>query len=92
MKISTLLRQTADAIDENITFNTDAILVWPGDSIPQWILNIIDDHSDIDWVAFIPDKYRDKWFGWMDSGASFGCCDVKKYEAIGGYIAVGHHA
>lgn len=71
---------------------SNAILVWPYGEHPEVFDTVITNRDDADWVAFVPECYRDEYIGWMQEGTSFGCCSVNEYEVPGGYIAVGHHA
>lgn len=50
------------------------------------------ENDDSDWVAFIPDSYENDYIGFLDSGGSFGCCDVYEFEVEGGMVKIGCHA
>jgi len=92
MEFAEMLRAAAAIVDEGGLPSNGAILVWPADSrfVPKAIWDICD-HDDIDWVAFVPDKYRDAYIGWLQS-RQFGCCSVDEHDYPGGRVYEGHHA
>lgn len=96
MKLSALLRTTADALDKasaaGAPLHAGAIEVWPFSDAPAWALAMVDDHDDADWLVFVPDKYRDEYIGWMESPSFCSYHPNKQYEVAGGKIVVGHHA
>ena len=71
-----------------------AITVWWRDDCPKDIWDAIENKSDIDYVAYVPDKFVEKSFlpVWMDEGSSFGCSSVEEYKWKDGKIIVGHHS
>lgn len=72
-----------------------AIKVWWRDDCPKDIWEAIENHDDIDYVAYVPSKLVENGRclpGWMDEGTSFGCCSIEEYKWNDGKIIVGHHA
>lgn len=69
-----------------------AILVWRFEDAPREYRDLSAHGGDEDWVAFVPDGLKDEWIPWMDSGSSFGCCDVSEHQVDGGVVRIGAHA
>ena len=67
------------------------ILVWSWRNTPEEFRRYIKDQDDIDWVAFIPNSYKNNYIDWLDS-ESFGCCGRKKIKIQGGQIYIGYHS
>lgn len=87
--LADMLRASADLI-EGANISNGAILVWKADQdvVPAAIWNIVD-HDDIDWVAFVPDSFKDLWISWLNSDA-FGASIYSK-DIAGGTVFEGHH-
>ncbi len=68
------------------------ILVWPFKYAPLEFKIFSPHGGDEDWVAFVPDMYRDMYISWLDSGGGFGCCYVSQHEVPGGTVYIGAHA
>lgn len=80
----------------NVGVNS-AINIWHYDHLPGEIkeimqLNAISD-CDLDWVALMPEIYKDMWINWLE-GPAFGCSDVKRYpiDTIGYTLVLGYHS
>lgn len=70
----------------------EPILVWPWQNAPEALRALSRHGGDEDWVGVVPPN---SWGVpmWMESGTSFGCCDVDHTELPGGYIVcIGAHA
>lgn len=71
------------------------IRVWSWDNAPSELRELSTHGGDEDWVALVPPIYENNYMGWMESGSSFGYCDVYEYEhpELPGYkIRIGAHA
>ena len=68
------------------------ILVWRFEDAPEEYKALSHHGGDEDWVAFIPNKYKDYYLGWMDEGTSFGSCSVSEHKVKGGIVRIGAHA
>ena len=92
VRLQDMLRTAADMIDADGLPTSDAILVWPAreDTVPPGIWAVVDP-DDIDWVAFVPDKYCDNYIGWLGVGP-FGCYGVSETPIAGGTVYEGHHS
>ena len=66
------------------------ILVWRWENAPQDYKNLSPHGGDEDWVAFVPKGMIQPM--WMESGTSFGCCDVSEHVLPAGRIYIGAHA
>ena len=95
--LSDTLRASADLIDSAADMPDGAILVWPAakEFVPKEIWAIVS-HDDIDWIAFVPTKFKDMYIGWLETGGSFGRCDIQTHtithNVVGGTLYEGHHA
>lgn len=77
--------QTMSASDEIAL----PIKIWRyKDAPPEYQL----ENDDSDWVAFIQSSYEDDYIGFLNSGSSFGCCDVYEFEVEDGIVKIGYHA
>jgi hypothetical protein len=78
--------------------NTSApnhIRVWAFEDAPEELRSLSTSGGDEDWLALLPPKHAGQHIGWLDSGHSFGCCDVQSYQhpELPGYeIRIGSHA
>lgn len=69
------------------------IKVWPFYDAPKELQNLSPHGGDEDWLALIPPQYAKLWCGWMESGTSFGCCDVSEYKLPDeNIVKIGTHA
>lgn len=70
-----------------------AIIVWRFYDAPQEFRDLSGHGGDEDWLALIPKELKDEWIPWMESGSSFGCCDVSEHD-LGerGIIRIGAHS
>ncbi len=68
------------------------VAVWPWDDAPKQYRALSTHGGDEDWVAFVPDRYRDLWIPWLDSGTPFGFCDVEIHHVEGGTVHIGAHS
>jgi len=61
----------------------DYIKIWAFRDAPQQLRELSPHGGDEDWLAVIPPSFldEDKYFNlqWMESGSSFGCCEVTKH-------------
>lgn len=69
-----------------------AILVWHFDDAPEDFRKLSGHGGDEDWLAFVPDALKGEWIPWLDSGSSFGCCDVSEHPVDGGVVHIGAHS
>ena len=71
------------------------IRVWRFQDAPEELRMLSQHGGDEDWLALIPPKLSDEYIPWMDSGSTFGCCDVSEQEhpELPGYkVRIGAHA
>lgn len=69
------------------------ILVWPFEDAPKEYQDLSPHGGDEDWIALVPARLVDSYIGWLESGSSFGCCDVSKHPLPNGDVAhIGAHA
>lgn len=71
------------------------IRVWSFYDAPQEFRDLSPHGGDEDWLAFIPAAVLladGDYIPWMESGGSFGCCDVSRHAVPGGQIRIGAHA
>jgi hypothetical protein len=71
------------------------IRVWRFRDAPQELQDLSCHGGDEDWLALIPPKLTDDYIGWMESGSSFGCCDVSEHthpELPGYVVRIGAHS
>lgn len=76
---------------------TAFITVWPWGNAPEPYRQISPHGGDEDWVALVPrsiDAQYAEYGGipWMQSGTTFGCCDVSRHEIMDGILYIGAHA
>lgn len=72
----------------------EPITIWEYHEAPEE-LQISQSGGDEDWLAEIPPHLADQYISWLDSGSSFGCCEVDEYEhpfKQGWKIKIGCHA
>lgn len=70
-----------------------AIRVWRFEDAPREYAELSGHGGDEDWVAVVPRALSDEWIGWLESGSSFGCCDVSKHELRNGDVVhIGAHS
>jgi hypothetical protein len=67
------------------------IRVWRFRDAPEDLQALSTNGGDEDWLAFVPDHLADQWIGWLESGGSFGCCDVDEFPIRGGVVRIGSH-
>lgn len=54
----------------------EPIKIWKFEDAPEQLRERSTNGGDEDWVALIPPYLKDEWLGFLESGTSFGCCDV----------------
>ena len=77
-------------------YNNNTILIWPWDSAPE-SLKILSHHGgDEDWVAWVPNSYRQ--FVSYDDGVLWSnvlpraSCDCQEIEFLNGAVYISAHA
>lgn len=73
-------------------YPANAVIVWPFYKAPEEYRKLSPHAGDEDWVAFVPESLSGYWIGWLESGTSFGCCDVSEHKVDGGEVRIGAHA
>ena len=69
----------------------NAIIVWRFYAAPGELRALSPHGGDEDWVALLPEDEEQP--SWMESGSSFGCCDVSEHQlADGRFVFIGAHA
>lgn len=72
---------------------TAPIMVWRFEEAPQELQALSPHGGDEDWLAIVPKFMADAWIPWLDSGSSFGVCDVSQHELEDGSIVfIGAHS
>lgn len=70
-----------------------AILVWSFDDAPEEYRALSPHGGDEDWLALIPADLNDAYIPWMETGSTFGCCDVSEHNlADGRQVRIGAHS
>lgn len=87
MKLVNMLKSAVKVIEEGGIPSNDAVLVWPAkeEFVPKDIWKNVN-HDDIDWVIFVPDKFRDLYIRWIEIEYN-----IEKSEYIGGILYEIHH-
>lgn len=67
---------------------TDSILLWPWRYAPEEYRQLSTNGGDEDWVAFVPEKFRESWTP-VSPDRWF---ETNEYEVEGGVIRIGVHA
>ena len=70
----------------------DCIKVWEFYDAPKKLQELSGHGGDEDWIAFVPEKYKDMYIPWLESGSSFGCCAVSEHKVLNGKVYIGAHA
>ena len=73
----------------------DYIKVYRFADAPQELKNLSTSGGDEDWVAVVPLDIWEKehcYIGWLESGSSFGCCNVSQIEVGGNLVFIGSHS
>lgn len=69
-----------------------AIKVWPFKYAPAEFRSVSTNGGDEDWLAYVPDTWRELWIPWLETG-HFGVCSVDEYEiGNGDVVRIGSHA
>jgi hypothetical protein len=68
------------------------ILVWSFCDAPKEYQDLSPHGGDEDWLALVPDHMDGDYIGWLESGGSFGCCDVSRHKVEAGTVFIGAHA
>lgn len=64
-----------------VLFTKECIRVWRYQRAPKCLkLWHFCFGGDEDWVALVPPKYADMNIQWLESGTTFGCCDVSRNQ------------
>lgn len=69
--------------------------IWRWKDAPEELKNLSEHGGDEDWVALLPPRLADDFIPWLESGTSFGCCDVSEHthpELPGYIVKIGAHA
>jgi len=66
------------------------ISVWPFWAAPEKYKKLSPHGGDEDWLAFVPCGMSQPL--WMESGTSFGYCDVSEHDVGEGTVYIGAHA
>jgi hypothetical protein len=70
-----------------------AIQVWTFKDAPPEFQALSPHGGDEDWVALVPPCFSGQWIGWLESGTSFGCCDVSQHPLQDGSVVhIGAHS
>lgn len=68
-----------------------AILIWTFREAPGELRSLSRHGGDEDWVALLPVGMEQP--SWMETGSSFGCCDVSEHQLDDGrQVYIGAHA
>ncbi len=71
----------------------EPIKVWEWDDAPEEFKALSPHGGDEDWVALVPPHLAQRCISWLESGSSFGCCDVSEHPLPdGSVVKIGAHA
>lgn len=72
------------------------IKVWPFYEAPEEYRKLSPHGGDEDWLAWIPARIVKEyggWLIWMESGSSFGVCEVSEHNLLdGSQVRIGAHS
>jgi hypothetical protein len=69
------------------------IKVWQFYDAPKKYRDLSQHGGDEDWIAVVPKALAESYIGWLQSGTSFGCCDVDAHTLPDGSVVyIGAHA
>ncbi len=69
------------------------IKIWHFKDAPKEFQELSPHGGDEDFVAHIPAPMVGYYYGWMETGSSFGCCDVSEHMLPdGSQVRIGAHA
>lgn len=68
-----------------------AIIVWRFEDAPEEYQKLVDDPSDRNWLAFIPNCYKYEYISWTESCSFDSCQEPEIYKVKGGVIKIGGH-
>jgi hypothetical protein len=72
---------------------SEPILIWRFHDAPEEYRNLSEHGGDEDWIAVLPAAMAGAWIPWLESGSSFGCCDVSEHPLPDGRkVLIGAHA
>lgn len=70
---------------------TNAVTVWRFEDAPIVYRDLSTSGGDEDWLAWVPDAFKDDYTPWLQQPA-FGCCSVSVCPIRVGEIRIGAHA
>lgn len=71
----------------------ECVRIWRFEKAHEAFQMLSTNGGDEDWVALIPPSMSEEYFGWMEEGSPFGCCDVSEYDLPWGWkVRIGSHA
>jgi len=70
----------------------EPIRIWKFTDAPQVLQELSPHGGDEDWLALVPWPYSEQYIGWLESGGSFGCCDVSEHKLEGAVVYIGAHS
>jgi hypothetical protein len=69
------------------------IRVWEWKDAPEEYKALSPHGGDEDWVALVPPCHAQRIIGWLESGSSFGSCEVSEHPLPdGSVVKIGAHA
>lgn len=70
----------------------EPIKIWHFKDAPKKYRKLSTNGGDEDYLAFIPEHYKNEYFPFLEEGTNFGCFSVDKVEVNGGIILIGSHS
>jgi hypothetical protein len=77
---------------KNNPMDVKLIKVWAFYDAPKELQALSPHGGDEDWLALVPPNYPSGYISWLQSGSSFGCCDVSVHVTDLGTVYIGAHA
>ena len=70
----------------------EGIRVWPWDDAPEEFRRLSQNGGDEDWVAFVPNKYKDMPLPWLENHGFDSCYDPQVIDVKFGVVYIGAHS
>lgn len=73
--------------DQRTMLLTNSIIVWRFRDAPEFLKKLSDNGGDEDWLALVPESYRDKdgflsYINWVESSGFDTCCEPQEIPLL----------
>lgn len=69
------------------------IKIWRFHEAPQEYQALSGHGGDEDWLALVPKEMKDDYMPWLESGSTFGVCDISIHDLPNGdQVRIGAHS